>query len=192
MIKVNLLPVREWRRKEAVRQQITIFFLLFFLLLSILLAVGITVQAKLAFKRDDLAQLEARKNKLSPVNEKIAQINKRREEIERRFSSIERLQQGRDYAVRAIDEVVTAMPIDRTWLSRLQLSDYTIEISGTALDNHTVALFMKRLQGSPMVNEVILNSTRKKNFQGKELMGFALTLRLKNVRGPSDEQGSHK
>ncbi len=182
MIKVNLLPVRQWRRKEAVRRQISVFFLTLLLLLSVLLAVGITVQGKLVSKRDEIAALEKQKRQLAFVNKKIAKVNKKRKEIENKFSSIEKLQQGRSFTVRAFDEVVTAMPIDRVWLTKMNLSGTKMSLSGVALDNHTVALFMRRLEHSPMVASVTLSMTRKKKIMGKELMEFGLSLGLREKK----------
>ncbi len=179
MIKVNLLPVRQWRRKEAVRRQISIFFLTFILLLTVLLTIGIIVRGKLALKRDEIASLEQEKKKLAYVNKKIAEVKKKRTEIENKFSAIEKLQQGRSYAVRAFDEVVTAMPIDRVWLTKMSLSGSSLSLSGVALDNHTVALFMRRLDHSPMVASVALSATKKKNIMGKDLMDFSLSIRLR-------------
>lgn len=178
MIKVNLLPVRQWKRKEAVRKQISVFFLSLLLLLTVFLAVGITVQGKLTTKREEIARLEQQKKQLSYVNKKIALVNKKRKEIENKFSSIEKLQHGRNFAVRALDEVVTAVPIDRVWLKRVNLSGSKIIVSGVALDNHTVALFMRRLQGSSIVASVTLSNTRKKNIKGNELMEFGLIIEL--------------
>ena len=188
MIRVNLLLVRQWRRKEAVRRQISVFFLMLLLLLSILLAVGITVQGKLVSKRDEITALEKQKRKLAYVNKKIAQVRKKRQEIENKFSSIEKLQKGRNYTVKAFDEVVTAIPIDRVWLNNLSLKGNQMNLSGVALDNHTVALFMRRLERSPMIMGVSLNQTSKKRFRGKELMQFALSIRLKPLQ-PNKVEG---
>ena len=182
MIRINLLPVRQWRRKEAVRRQISLFFLTLLLLLSILLTMGITVQGRLSIKRDEVAALERQKRDLAYVNKKIAEVKKKRKEIENKFSSIERLQHGRNFTVRAIDEVVTAIPIDRVWLTNMNLNGNQMTFSGVALDNHTVALFMRRLERSSMVSDVTLSRTSKKRFQGKELMQFSMSVRFREFK----------
>ena len=182
MIRINLLPVRQWRRKEAVRRQIPLFFLTLLLLLSVLLGLGITVQGRLSMKRDEVAALEQQKRELAYVNKKIAEVKKKHKEIENKFSSIERLQHGRNFTVRAFDEVVTAMPIDRVWLADMNLNGNQMTLSGVALDNHTVALFMKRLERSSMVSDVTLGQTTKKRFQGKEFVQFSMSIRFREFK----------
>ncbi len=178
MIRINLLPVREWRKKEAVRQQISIYFLSLILLVTGLLAAGITVQGKVSTQRAEIARLQAEKRKLAYVNRTTSQVQKKREEIETKFKAIEDLQKGRTMAVRAIDEVISSLPMDRVWLSSLSLKGSQMSLSGVALDNHTVALFMRRLEASPLLESVNLGNTRLKNVQGHDLMEFNLSVQV--------------
>ncbi len=180
MIAINLLPVREWKKRESVRQQISIYFLSLILLSVSLFAVGFAIQGKVSIQREELKKLEARKAKLSYVNKKINQVKKKSKEIETKFSAIEKLQQGRTKTVKILDEVVTSLPINRMWLTNLSLKGETLHVSGIAMDNHTVALFMRRLDASKFTKKVKLNTTRRKNIQGHELMSFDLTVDLRS------------
>ena len=81
MIRINLLPVREWQKKEAVRQQISIFFLSFLLLLTILGGLWLTMQNMLSSQRQEFNALEAKKNQLSFVSKTLSDIEKRRKAI---------------------------------------------------------------------------------------------------------------
>lgn len=159
MITINLLPVREWRRKEAVRRQVSVYFLSMVLLILVLVATGITLQGKVHLQRQELARLEQEKKKLSYVDKKIKQVKEARKKVEDKFKAIEKLQQGRTLSVMLLDELVTAIPIDRLWFKNFKLTHRTIDLTGYALDNHTVALFMKRLDSSPFFNKVNLSNT---------------------------------
>jgi len=178
VISINLLPVREWKRKEAVRRQVSIFFLSFLLLLVGLFAIGFAIQGKVSAQRAELKKLEAKKARLAYVNKKIKQVKQKSKEIETKFQAIEKLQQGRTRTVKIMDEVVTCLPIDRLWLKGLELKGDTLKLSGIALDNHTVALFMKRLEASPLTKRVKLMNTRRQKIQGHELMQFDLMVDL--------------
>ncbi len=178
MISINLLPVREWKKREAVRQQVSIFFLSFVLLLAGLFAVGFAIQGKVSAQRKELKMLEARKAQLAYVNQKIKLAKKKSKEIEAKFNAIEKLQKGRTRTVKIMDEVVTCLPIDRLWLKSLKLKDGQLSLSGIALDNHTVALFMKRLDSSPFTKKVKLVNTRRQRIQGHDLMQFDLVADL--------------
>jgi len=90
MIQINLLPVREWRKKEAVRQQISIFALSLILLIVGLLAAGLTIQGKVRAQRQELATLEKNKAKFAYVNKKIEKVNKKRKQVENKFKAIEK------------------------------------------------------------------------------------------------------
>ena len=190
MIRINLLPVREWKRREAVRQQISLFFLTLLLLLTVLLAAGISIQTRLMSTEDEFEDLKAQKTKLAYVEKRLQAAAARRKEIENKFSAVESLERGRDLAVRVIDEVVTAIPMDRVWLTSLRVSSNKVSLSGVALDNHTVALFMRRLESSPLFGEVTLSSTTKRTMEGHELMGFGLTIKVNppKSKAPSKEK----
>ena len=123
MIQINLLPVREWRKKEAVRLQISVFILFLVLLTVALLAVGLTIQGKLSAQRQELKSLEKNKAKLAYVNKKIEGVNKKRKQVEDKFKAIEKLQEGRTATVKILDEIVSSIPIDRLWLTRLSLKE---------------------------------------------------------------------
>lgn len=179
MIQINLLPVREWRRKEAVRQQISIFVLSLILMATILLAVWITLQGKLGAERQELAKLEKERAKLSHINNDTKNINKKRREIENKFRAIEKLQQGRTFTVKILDDIVSSLPLDRLWLTNLRLKKNNLELAGVALDNHTVALFMKRLETSSISSSVHLKNTSRKPIQGHNLMKFGLQVKIK-------------
>ncbi len=178
MIQINLLPVREWRKKEAVRQQISIFALSLILLIVGLLAAGLTIQGKVRAQRQELATLEKNKAKFAYVNKKIEKVNKKRKQVENKFKAIEKLQEGRTTTVKILDEIVSSVPIDRLWLTKLKLKENNIQLGGVALDNHTVALFMRRLETSPMCRSVNLINTKQKSIQGHALMEFGLQLNI--------------
>jgi len=176
MIQINLLPVREWRRKEAVRQQISIFALSLTLLIVGLLAIGLTIQGKVRAQRQEVASLEKNVAKYAYVNKKIKKINKEQKQVKNKFKAIEKLQEGRTATVKILDEIVSSIPIDRLWLTELSLKENNVQLRGVALDNHTVALFMRRLETSPMCKSVNLINTRQKSIQGHALMEFGLQM----------------
>ena len=180
MIEINLLPVREWKKREAVRKQISIFILSLLLLVVALAAIGFAIQGKVAVQRSELRKLEERRAKLAFVDKKIAQFKKKKKEVEIKFDAIEKLQQGRTRSVKILDEIVTALPINRMWLTELKLQKNLLQLSGIALDNHTVALFMRRLEASKFVKKVRLKNTSRKNIEGHELMQFDLRVDLES------------
>ncbi len=188
MIQINLLPVREWRRKEAVRQQISIFALSLTLLIVGLLAIGLTIQGKVRAQRQEVASLEKNVAKYAYVNKKIKKINKEQKQVKNKFKAIEKLQEGRTATVKILDEIVSSIPIDRLWLTELSLKENNVQLRGVALDNHTVALFMRRLETSPMCKSVNLINTRQKSIQGHALMEFGLQMNTQTQQKNNDKK----
>jgi type IV pilus assembly protein PilN len=187
MIRINLLPVREWRRKEVVRQQVSIFLLSLVLLISVLLGVGITIHGKVQDQRQEIKALETRKAELAYVDKTIAEVDNKSKKIEEKFKAIEELQMGRTLAVMVLDEIVSSLPIDRVWITKLVFKNNNLQLSGVALDNHTVALFMKRLQASSLFVTVDLTTTRRNSVQGHDLTEFDLQVGINPSR---EEKGS--
>jgi Tfp pilus assembly protein PilN len=56
-----------------------------------------------------------------------------------------------------------AIPKDRFWLQSIQERKGSLSLSGTAMDNDTVALFMTNLEKSPQITSVDLQGTTLQN-----------------------------
>ncbi len=179
MIRINLLPVREWRKREEVRQQISIYILSIVLLLCIFLGIGITIQQQIETKQDQLTQLRTQIVKLNKIKNDINKINIAKKRIKERFNIIEKLQANRQTTVKLLDQLITAIPIDRLSLTHITFRNRTLRLNGIALDNHTVALYMKRLEDISMFKTVELLNTKRKNINGHDLMAFSLKATIK-------------
>ncbi|MDA8162721.1 MAG: PilN domain-containing protein [Desulfobacteraceae bacterium] len=185
MIRINLLPVREWQKRETARQYLSVFFLSFILLLTILGGLWITVQNILSSQRQAFNALEADKAKLSYVGKTLSDIEARRKAIKEKFVAIEALQKDRAIAVRIFDQIAGSVPADRLWLTGIVFKDQGLKLNGVALDNQTVALFMRRLETVPIFHSVNLTSTKRKPYQGQNLMDFEVQLLVKTAEDAS-------
>jgi type IV pilus assembly protein PilN len=159
MLKINLLPVREARRKADLRQ----YFMQ--VLLVVLLtggAVGL-VHSRLvdqigqAQKR--ITQMEADIEQFKPQLEQVAEFKKRKSELEKKIDVIDGLDKARSGPVRVMEELANRTP-DRLWLKELKTKGSTVEMKGESLDNEIVALFLRSLGESPYFENVDLDSTK--------------------------------
>jgi len=186
MIRINLLPVREWRKREQLRKEISLFFLSLALVATILLAVGVIIQGRLISQRAQVRNLEGRKAQLAHVNKEIAEADRKKQEIENKFTAIEELQAERMKTVKVLDEIAQAVPADRLWITELSLKNQDFRVTGVAMDNHTVALFMNRLGSSELIGPVNLASVKRQAVEGQDLMGFEVTGGVKRPSAPED------
>lgn len=173
MIKINLLPVREERRKAGLRQ----FGLSLVAALVAAVAVAGLVQWKLqgdlARAQAQVAQTKREIDQFAPQLKQVQKYKKTKEEIERKLSVIEQLDDSRSGPVHVLDELAKRTP-DRLWLTDLTAKNHQLEIEGLSLDNELVALFLTDLNASPYFKNVELLGTQAKDVNGFKLNQFKL------------------
>ncbi len=197
MIKINLLPVREWRRREQVRMQITVFVLSVIFLITCLASASVFLKGQVFSKRQQKEKLETKKKELDIVEKTIAQLKTKAEEVEGKFNTVEGLQKERTLLIESLDAIVDVIPEERMWFQKLILKGGSLQLSGIALDNQTIASFMKRMEALAVVKNVGLNSIKRitynvpgeknaKGSTGYELMEFSLEIAVE----PSSKNAS--
>ena len=180
MIQINLLPIREAKRRAGVRQQV----------MQLVLALIVTGGA-IAFVHDrinddtDIAirrvsQMEHDIKKFQPQLDQVAAFRKKKSSLEKKIDVIEGLDRARSGPVRVLDELATRTPA-RLWLTTLQTKNGTIEIKGKSLDNELVALFLRALGDSEYFADVDLDSTKLVSSRGSGLKVVDFRIRAKLV-----------
>lgn len=158
MIEINLLPVREARRKADLRQQG-----MQFVLLAILSAAGIGfahshVTARIQDSRTRISQMEADIKQFQPQLDQVAAFRKKKAALEKKIDVIEGLDRARTGPVRVMDELASNMP-ERVWLTHLVTEGSAIKLKGEGLDNELVAEMLRKLNESPYFDKVDLQSS---------------------------------
>ena len=175
MLKINLLPVRQLKRRAKARKQLTSIFLFFLLLLAMLATVGFIQAQKVSSLQTEITQLTTEKNSYSKTLKEIEKLKKDKIELERKTGIIDKLKTDSSLTVRVVDEVANRIDNQRIWLTLLHQQGPSLRLSGIALDNQTVAQFMDSLKESPFVNSVTLTNSSLKIVSGKNLKSFELT-----------------
>lgn len=158
MVRINLLPVRVSKKKEAGRQQLA---LIAFLLLAGLVGNYLwqanraaelkTRQQKLARTREDIAQLER-------IIGEVRNIKEQQQALQQKLDVLERLKAGRSGPVRMLDELATVTP-RQLWLSRLEEKGGAVTFTGQAATIDDVSAFMAALKTSRYFSGVELRRT---------------------------------
>lgn len=160
MIRINLLPFRAARKKENIRRQITIFGLCVVFLLCVMAYYTIQLNGTLSkLKQEEQRIQEEIKNYESTIR-RIAELEKKIKEIKEKLDVIKELEKNKTGPVRLLDEIATAVPKEKLWLTALREAGGTLRLEGTAMDNETVALFMTNLAKSEHITNVDLQSVR--------------------------------
>jgi type IV pilus assembly protein PilN len=179
MIRINLLPVREARRKAVLRQQGVLLGCALGLGLVVALGLHLTVQARISSTRGQIAETESEFKRLEATLKKIEAYQQRKEEIQRKLAVISELEQARQGPVRILDEIATRIP-ERMWLTSLSLKAGVLDMKGFGLDNEIIAAFMTSLGESEFVTDVALVETNLEEKKGLKLNSF--TIRSRDAR----------
>lgn len=159
MVRINLLPVRVSRKKEAGKQLIVLF--------AILLAAGIAFNFLWANQRSGVlkdlrAQADRKRAEIQQLERIIGEvkdIRAQQEELKKKLDILEKLKAGRSGPVRMLDELATIIP-KRLWLRKLdEKGGTTITFDGAAATIDDVSSFMAALKTSRHFSAVELKKT---------------------------------
>lgn len=174
MIKINLLPVREERRKAGARQ---LALSLIGTLVGVLAITGFfhwNLTNDLAEVQLAAAETKRQIDQFGPQLKQVEEYRKTKAEIEAKLEVIERLFDSRAGPVHLLDELATHAP-DRLWLTRVESNKKEVLIKGMSLDNELVAQFLTVLNASPYLTKVELVSTEAREKDGLKLNAFEIS-----------------
>jgi type IV pilus assembly protein PilN len=180
MIEINLLPVREARRKADIRELAMQVALLLIVTGG---AIGVVQsrqadQAALASAR--VAQMKNDIEQFKPQLEQVAGFRQQKARLEKKIAVIDGLDSARSGPVRILSELATRAP-ERMWLTSLEAKGKGLTLKGESLDNEIVAQFLRALGESEYFAEVDLDSTELgKEKQGVRLVTFSIRATVAN------------
>jgi len=173
MIEINLLPVREARRRESIRFQVSVFFLSIILVFSIIALLQWQLHREKAEIERETKSVKARIAELDKVVGEISKIKKEKKKLEMRLKVIDKLERGRLSAAKLLDELSLKVP-KQVWIDRLSKGGRELRLEGVALDEETIANFMATLQSSRYIRSVELEITEQFQTGGVKLKKFKL------------------
>ena len=208
MIKINLLPTKKVRRKDAGQRQLIYMGAGVLAGIAGLLFLHLSTESELDDKRQQAAAMQAELEILKAEMGDYDKIKGQREELTEQKKTIAALQLGRTgpvYLLREISEILTPnkgptfdrvsyeeqlrrdpnvgfnpnWDTRRVWLTAFQEKERMVRIDGSAKSNEDVAEFLKRLQLSVFFGEVKVQSTSQVVTDGVKHVNFSLTARVK-------------
>lgn len=152
MIRINLLPVRAVKKREAGRQALV--------LIAAALLFGLVSNYLWYSSRDDvrtenaekIAQTQARITDLEKVIGEVNNINKRKKEVQEKLKVLDDLRKGRAGPVRLLDALATATP-KKVWLTGFDEVSGKVKLTGSASSHEDVAEMMRGLNNIVWTNK---------------------------------------
>lgn len=178
MIKINLLPLRASKKKETIRQQVSI------LVLSVIgvLVIGLSVYALLLNKINTTkAQIESSESELQSLKAKIGTIDnikKLQEDVKKKLDVLNKLRREKSGPASRLAALSDAVP-EKLWLTRYTEIGGNVSVSGVAVNEELIALFMKNLQASGAFANVELQVSEQTDLSGMKAKRFDLVFQIK-------------
>ena len=183
MIRINLLPVREERRKAGARQLALV--LVAALMGSVLLAAALhwKVRRDISSTREQTVSTQKEIDNFAPQLKQVEEFKKTKAEIEQKLDVIQGLNEARSGPVHMLDELASHTP-DRIWITKIEVHGGRLVMEGMSLDNELVALLMTSLGSSPYFTNIELKETKAKDVDGLRLNEFTVTAAIVTPGGP--------
>ncbi len=155
MISINLLPVREAKKRETELKQVLVIGGVLGGTLLLIIAIHLVIVGRISSVNSQVQTTQAEIDELSKVIGNVAEYKKSKADIEEKLSIIKTLDANRGGPVRVLDEIASRLP-EKVWLTRLNESNGSLSLEGLSIDNETIAAYMTKLEESPYFENVEL------------------------------------
>jgi len=152
IVRINLLPHREERRRARQRQFVSLAITLALLSLGIIALVHAVFSAQIENQNSRNRLL---KTEIAKLDEQIKEIDRLREQIQAVISRkqvVETLQANRSEAVHLLDQLVRQLP-DGVYLRAIKQAGTKVTLTGYAQSNARVSTLMRNIESSPWVGQ---------------------------------------
>ena len=191
MIRINLLPHREEKRKRRQQQ--------FGLLMGVTVGLAVLVGGAIWFFLDtqvtqqqaNVAYMKAEIDKLDKQIEEIRKIREETASLLAKKQVVEGLQSNRSEPVQLLDQFLRQLP-EGVYLKGFKQTGAKVNIMGYAQSNARVSTLMRNLGASPYLENpelVEIKAVANPDRSGGRVNEFAMNISIKRAR-PDDSKGT--
>lgn len=187
MIRINLLPHRELRRKRQQQQ--------FFFMLGVVVAIGAAIWGGVHFHLTEQFDNQVSRNKL--LQEEIEKLDKQIAEIQKlkdqtaallaRKRVVETLQSTRSEVVHLLDQLVRQLP-DGVYLKSIKQAGSRVSINGVTQSQARVSTLMRNLESSPHLGGPTLVEIKSAQIGGQRANEFTMNINILRAKVEDDTQ----
>ncbi len=191
MIRINLLPHREEKRKARQKQ--------FAILAGIAAAVSVSIAALLWFAFDH--QIDNQKGRNKYLTDEIAKLEKKIEEIRKiredtasflaKKQVVESLQSNRSESVHLLDQLLRQLP-EGLYLKSIKQTGTKVNVTGYAQSNARVAALMRNIEASPYIESPSLIEIKATTVNTARANEFNLDFSIKRAKADDANAGPKK
>ena len=177
MIRINLLPVRAAKKKEAIQRHLALFAIGLVLVLGASLVMYKVKDNALAGVEQQNSRLEAEIANLKKIIGEVEVYKEQEVLLEKKLEDGRTLKANKIGPVHMLDQLATRIP-EKLWLSTLQESNKKVTLKGVSINNEVIATFMSRMEESDYFAEVYLVSIQARPEGDLKLKEFTITSKL--------------
>ena len=188
MIRINLLPWREARRKAHNLQ----FFILMGMVAGLAAAIVLLVHGYYATRISTQTERNRfLKDENAKLDKEIDEIKKLKEEIQALLSRkqvIETLQADRAQTVYLLEQLVRQTP-DGVYLRTVRQTGSKVNLTGYAQSNARVSTLMRNFEASPYLEKPDLVEIKAATVNNKRLSEFTMNVSIKRLQTETEAKG---
>ncbi|MDO8349761.1 MAG: PilN domain-containing protein [Gallionella sp.] len=182
MIRINLLPYREERRRAKQIQFFTLSALSMLLGVLVWGLVHVAISTQIDYQERRNAYLQ---EETAILDKQIAEIRKLREQTKsllERKDAVEKLQSDRSQVVHLLDQMLRILP-EGVYIKTLKQNGDAINLVGYAQSNARISTLMRAVEDSAWLEAPALVEIHAATAEGVRLSEFTLTFKLTKLQG---------
>jgi type IV pilus assembly protein PilN len=173
MIRINLLPVKELKAEVSRRQDLTVGVVALATMALVLVGLYLYQSYRLSQLRGELASLRSEIQALNNKVKDVANLQNKINELKSKYKVIDDLNNKKIGPVRVMESLSAATP-NALWLTEFKETNGNLTIVGMAIDNQTIAEFMKALSSFAYFKNLELVETTQTDQSGAPLKRFSI------------------
>jgi len=181
MIRINLLPAREARRRVELRRQLQVAAVV----VVVAIAGGVwgymAQNDDLAARQRELAIIQAEVKRLEAIAKEVEQFEARKALLDKKVGAIEDIKTTQRRPARVLADISRSLP-EQMWLVSIKDTSAGVQISGKSFDNVGIAAFMENLERAFSFRNVELVESRSELLQGRQVVAFTVIARRTAVK----------
>ena len=176
MVRINLIPVRQGKKRELGRQQLVLF--------ALVLAIGVAanyiwtghVEEDLNSQKQTVAKIQHEITALDAAIGEVNSITKEKKDLEDKLKVLDTLKKKRVGPVKVMDSLAQVVPA-HVWLTDMQEKGGEVSLAGLGMTNDDVAEFMRELKRSPYFKNIVLKKVQTQETSGPiaQVVQFQIT-----------------
>lgn len=175
MTRINLLPWREARRQQQLRNFITALALAVAAAILGLFLTHMQIQTQIEAQEARNEYLRGEITRLKKAEAEIKELDKTKARLLGRLEIIRDLQSRRPGMVRVFDTLVRLIP-DSLYLTSIKTEGNQLTLKGIASTNNVISDFMRNLADSPWFGEPVLQVVKAATVNDVQVSSFELAV----------------